>query len=163
MSDSLRILVDTNVWVDSYCGWHKGWSDARNLIQAAIRTHAQLLFPVHCTKDVLYIVTQECKRKALKEEGSLDDALAQAAKATALGCLRNMEAIATAVGADGSDLWLADKYLKLHDDFEDNLVLAACERAHTDFLVTTNKTLLQHATVAAKTPAQMTEILEVRV
>lgn len=158
----MRIMVDTSVWVDSYCGWHSGWADARNLMQTAIRAHATLLFPVHCAKDVLYVVTQEYKRKTLKEENHLSESAARAARTAALGCLRNMESIATAVGSDTSDLWLADRYLRLHADYEDNLVLAACERSDADYLVTTDKALLQHATVAAKTPTQMMEILELR-
>ena len=66
---------------------------------------------------------------------------------------------ATAVGADASDLWLADKYLALHRDYEDNLVLAACKRAAADYLVTNDRKLLEHADIAAKTPRQMMPIL----
>ena len=92
---SLKIMVDANVWVDSFCADH----------------------------------------------------------------VRNMTENATAVGADASDLWLADKYLALHRDYEDNLVLAACKRAQVDYLVTNDRKLLEHADIAAKTPRQMMPIL----
>lgn len=153
-------MVDTNVWVDSYCGWHPGWDDARKLIQLAPKRHVALLFPVHCAKDVLYITANELKRKTIREKGSLDEHTARAARVTALACMRNMSRVATPIGADASDLWLADKYLRLHEDFGDDLVLAACKRAGADYLVTTDKGLLQHADIAAKTPAQMVQILE---
>ena len=77
----------------------------------------------------------------------------------ALAFVRNMTENATAVGADASDLWLADKYLALHRDYEDNLVLAACKRAQVDYLVTNDRKLLEHADLAAKTPRQMMPIL----
>ena len=60
-----------------------------------------------------------------------------------------MDEIATAVGADSSDVWLARKYQRVHEDFEDCLVLAAARRAKVDFLVTSDDALLQHAPVAA--------------
>lgn len=155
-----RIMVDTNVWVDSYCGWHAGWRDARQFLRTALEADATLLVPVHCVKDVLYVVEGEFKRAAAREHGELGEDDAHAARQTALACARSMRDLATVVGVDGSDVWLADKYLRLHADFEDDLVLAACQRAGADFLVTRDKSLLAHADVSAKTPAQMTAILQ---
>ena len=108
-AEGLKLVVDTNVWVDSYCSEHPG-------NETAIR---QL----------------------------------------AWGCMRNMNEVATPIGADVSDIWLADKYLKIHPDFEDNLVLAACRRVKADFLVTNDAQLIAHADVVAKTPEQMLQLL----
>lgn len=57
--------------------------------------------------------------------------------------------IATAVGCDQSDVWLARKRRRLHGDFEDNLVLSAADRAKADLFVTNDEQLLRHAPVAA--------------
>lgn len=38
----------------------------------------------------------------------------------------------------------------VHNDFEDNLILAAARRADVDFLVTEDKKLIVHANVVAK-------------
>lgn len=107
----------------------------------------------------LYVVQHELKRSVLASGGALDEASARAIGDAALAFVRNMTENATAVGADASDLWLADKYLTLHRDYEDNLVLAACKRAQVDYLVTNDHKLLEHADLAAKTPRQMMSIL----
>ena len=69
-----------------------------------------LFFPVHIAKDVLYVVQHELKRSVLAGGGALDEASARAIGDAALAFVRNMTENATAVGADASDLWLADKY-----------------------------------------------------
>lgn len=155
----LKIMVDANVWVDSFCADHAESLAARAFIGQATETRALLFFPVHIAKDVLYVVQHELKRRVLAEKGSVDEASAQAIGEAALAFVRNMTENATAVGADASDLWLADKYLTLHRDYEDNLVLAACKRAQVDYLVTNDHKLLEHADLAAKTPRQMMSIL----
>ena len=159
---SLRIMVDANAWIDSYCSWHASCDSARAFFNAVGECDV-LLYPVHVAKDVLFVIGQEFKRATVQETGTpLTESQVQAANAAALACMRNMCERATAVGADGSDIWLADKYLATHHDFEDNLVLAACRRAKVDYLVTADKVLIEHADVCAKTPRQMTEILKNR-
>ena len=155
----LKIMVDANVWVDSFCVDHVESLAARAFIGQAAETGALLFFPVHIAKDVLYVVQHELRRSVLASGGALDEASARAIGDAALAFVRNMTENATAVGADASDLWLADKYLALHRDYEDNLVLAACKRAQVDYLVTNDRKLLEHADLAAKKPRQMMPIL----
>ena len=47
-----------------------------------------------------------------------------------------------------------------YDDFEDNFILAAAERAKVDFLVTSDQSLLRKATVAALSPQDMLAVLK---
>lgn len=155
----LKIMVDANVWVDSFCVDHAESLAARAFIGQATEMGASLFFPVHIAKDVLYVVQHELKRSVLASGGALGEASARAIGEATLAFVRNMTENATAVGADASDLWLADKYLALHRDYEDNLVLAACKRAQVDYLVTNDRKLLEHADLAAKTPRQMMPIL----
>ena len=159
IESSLRIMVDTNVWVDSFCMDHSESLSARAFIDRAYGAGAILLFPFHIAKDVLYVTQHELKRRALAEHASLDADASRAIFETCLAFVKNMMEHATPVGGDASDLWLAEKYLKLHRDFEDNLVLTACRRAEADYLVTNDKKLLEHADIAAKTPQQMLPIL----
>lgn len=154
-ADDKRYLVDTCVWVDNYCSDHVGSESARHFLAEAYRRGAVLLYAVHAAKDVLYVLENEFKRAARRESGFIDDASARAARQAALGCMKNMCSLATAVGADASDIWLADKYLEVHRDFEDNLVLSACRRAKADYLITSDRSLIAHATVVAKTPDEM--------
>lgn len=160
--EPLRIMVDTNVWVDSYCPDHSESDASRAFLTESMKEEAQLFFPVHIAKDVLYIIRHELKRAILSETGSIDGETSRAISQISLAFVKNMTESATPVGADASDLWLAEKYLSLHGDYEDNLVLAACKRIDADFLVTNDRRLLEHADIAAKTPRQMMTILSLR-
>lgn len=158
---AVRMMIDANVWVDNYCGWHSESSACRDMFAVACRSgDIELYYPVHIIKDVQYMVGLEYKQQARIHEGALTESAALAAKKAALACMRNMNELACAVGADGSDVWLADKYLSIHPDFEDNLVLAACKRIKADYLVTNDRALIRNADVLAKTPAQMLELLD---
>lgn len=156
----LKILVDTNVWVDSYCPWHKESQAAREFLSAAQRSRAQLLYPVHCIKDFSYVLEHELRRATLTDEGSaMTKGMARAIQETVRGCVDNLCELACAVGTDETDIWLARKYLPLTDDLEDGMVLAAAERAHVDYLITSDAKLAAHATVAALTPRLATQAL----
>lgn len=156
----VRLMIDTNVWIDNYCGWHKDSASCKRLLAMACAKGYELYYPVHVLKDVLYMTGLEYKRQARQHNGSLTEADAMGAQEVALGCMRNLMELATPVGADGSDIWLANKYLPVHHDFEDNLVLAACKRVKADYLVTNDLKLIQNADVLAKTPAQMIELIK---
>lgn len=158
----LRLMIDSNVWVDSFCVDRAGSLAARALISRAADEGVHLFFPVHSAKDVLYVTKGELKRKVLAETGAIDEASSRAIDEICIAFIKNMRENATPVGADSSDLWLAEKYLSIHRDYEDNLVLAACRRAEVDYLVTNDKKLLEHADVAAKTPKQMMPLLTLR-
>ena len=60
------------------------------------------------------------------------------------GCAR-----CAGVACDQADVWMARKQRCLHEDYEDNLVVAAAQRAHADCLVTNDQNLLEHSPVAA--------------
>ena len=64
------------------------------------------------------------------------------------------------VTADASDVWLARTHRQVHADFEDNLVVAAAQRAKADFLITNDEQLLKHAPVAALSVADAIKVLE---
>ena len=163
MSDTpISIMIDTNVWVDSFCGWHMRAPEAKRLLSLAQRSGYELLYPVHSLKDIVYLLTQEYKRKAREEEGQLTSTTGDSIKVNVVSIMRSIMELATAVGADVSDLWLADKYLPIHGDFEDNLVLAACQRARADYLVTNDQALISHADVVAKTPEDMVRLIEAK-
>ena len=57
--------------------------------------------------------------------------------------------IATPVPCDLSDIWMASKQRELHNDYEDDLIIAAAMRVKTDLLVTNDTKLCSHAPVAA--------------
>ena len=132
MSQPSRVLLDTNVWLDAFDGARPRSHAANELIDVCACRGIDLLYAVGTAKDVHYLVEASLKRQVY-----------------AAACVANMDEIATAVGADSSDVWLARKYQRIHTDFEDCMVLAAAQRAKADYLVTSDETLLRHAPVAA--------------
>lgn len=98
-------------------------------------------------------------RRMAAAEGQLGERSARAVRETVWGCVNNMCELATAVGVDEGDVWLARKYKSLLGDLEDNLVLAAARRVQADYVVTSDRELIQHLPVAALTPQDMLAVL----
>ena len=152
-------IVDTNVWLDNYLGSRPHSRASREFIVSALECGVQLAYPVHAVKDVFYLLQLNLKRKA-RENGDLSEGDAAAITAAAWSCVQNMREMATAVGADESDVWQACKYRQLTGDLEDNLVIAAAQRAQADFLVTNDKKLIHKAPVPAFMPEDASAYLE---
>lgn len=101
---------------------------------------------------MLYLINSDFKREyRRRHDGALTPEGAAAASEVAWACLKNLEEIATVVGCDQSDVWLARAQRSLHEDYEDNLVIAAVQRADADWLVTNDDALVRHIPVAALT------------
>lgn len=144
-----RVLLDTNVWLDAFDGARPRSREANELIDVCVRKGVDLLYAVGTAKDVHYLVGASLKRQVRTAGEALSEDRARAIAVYAAACVANMDEIATAVGADSSDVWLARKYQRIHADFEDCMVLAAAQRAKADYLVTNDEALLRHAPVAA--------------
>ena len=65
-----------------------------------------------------------------------------------------------AVGSDESDLWTACGLCNLHNDLEDNLIVAAAQRSNATYLITSDELLIKHAPVAALTPSDALTLLQ---
>ena len=154
------MLLDTNVWLDFFIPGRAGFDRARRFMRSAIEHDAMLMYPTRILADVFYEVRRDAKAwlrfggKPITEEAGL------ACRNHAWDCVRDMNELATAIGEDGSDVWVALKLRALNEDLEDNFVLAAAERAQVDYLVTSDRQLIQKATVPALTPQDMTALLE---
>lgn len=144
-----KILLDTNVWLDVFDGARPRSAKANELIDICEHKGIDLLFAAGSTKDVYYLVGASLKRQARAAGEALSENQTQAIATYAVACVSNMCEVATAVGVDASDIWLAQKYQRVHADFEDCLILAAAERSKADYLVTNDGALLRHAPMAA--------------
>ena len=154
----MRILLDTNVWLDNYLPEREGHRIIGDLLVACVEGGHEVLYASVSAKDVFYLIARAYKLYA-RAGGDLREGAAGAANEMAWACIDNMNEIATPVGMDGSDLWIAAKHKRLHADFEDNLVLAAAIRAKADYLVTSDEQLLRKAPVAALHPRDMLRLL----
>ena len=159
-----KVLMDTNVWLDCYLPNRKHGPIARELLKrcAGNEDKIDILIPLHTLNDVFCQVSREAKQWVRKSTGSLSEAYAHAANGQAWDCIDRMLKIGAPVGADMSDVWLACHLREINPDFEDDMVLAAAERAQADFLVTSDEQLIRKATVAALTPEDMLKVLLIR-
>ena len=161
MSAINLILLDTNVYVDLYSGIREGHRDALRLVNLARTCDTNLLFSAPSAKDVYYLVAADLKRLSRAENGGvLTEQAAAAANEMAWGCVSNMIEIATVVGCDQSDMWLAQRHKHVHHDFEDDLVIAAALRSKADFIVTKDERFARHSPVKAYSVADAIARLE---
>ncbi len=164
MKTPLRLLVDCNVWIDSYMAVHARHAESLRFVNEALENGCELLFGASKLETVFFVIRADTKRLIRAEKGEVSERDAGFALRFAWGCVDNMSEIATAVGIDASDLWRARKYHVYHNDLEDNVLLAAASRAEADYLVTWDERLLRDAAplVRAVTPTVMLTVLHER-
>lgn len=147
-----RILCDTNVWLDYYCGTRPLHDAANRLVKSSLRQGVMLMVPMSCLGDFFYLCRKDLKQGFREFSGSVSESNAAAANEGAWACLDALLNIATVVGGDGSDARIALKHKNLHGDYEDDLVIAAAFRSEADCLVTCDKRLLAKSPILALTP-----------
>ncbi len=138
----LRLLVCTDVWVALLD--KRPRPEAQGLLRSAQAAKAELLYPATALKDVFVALGgTEGKKGAWRAVDRMRD-------------------LGTAVGMDEADLTAACRYRMLSGSLDENMALAAAERAQADYLVTFSEALLQRSTVAALSPKDMCAVLEAR-
>lgn len=156
------LLLDTNIWLDYYIADRPGGDDAIALVSRASVDEITLAYPSLSVKDLFYVLNQEVKKEFREKYGSLTEAQARACREYAWACVDSMRDIAVAVPIGEPQVWLACHYKDLHDDFEDDLVLAALETSKADFLVTNDEALCRKASKGALSAADMLAYLKAR-
>lgn len=153
------ILVDTNVWLDQYLPNRPHKQESQAFVDAALSQGIELAYPASIVKDVFYIIAHEYKRIVRAETGTLTESDARAIQRLAWGVVDNMQEVATPIGMDLSDVWLATKWRGVDGDLEDNLVRAAAKRTNARLLVTWDKGMLAKAIVPTLTPADAINVI----
>lgn len=154
-----RILLDTNVLVDYLLGREPGCSACKEIIALSGPGQHALLAASTSMKDAYYLTRSTLKRQERIESGSVSEGQAQAASEVAWACIRQLMHIVTVVPVGRGECLDAMALRVLHDDFEDNLVLAAVREVDADFLVTGDSQLVRHAPVACLAPEDMAAFL----
>jgi predicted nucleic acid-binding protein len=154
------IVVDTNVWLDQYLPARPHRAESHAFMDAALAQGVELAYPASIIKDVFYVVGSEYKRIVRAQQGTLSEVDAQAIQRIAWGVVDNMQEVATPVGIDLSDVWLASKWRTVDGDLEDNLVRAASKRTRADLVVTWDKGMLAKAVVPTVTPTDAIAVME---
>lgn len=159
MPKPVRILVDSCVWIDSYLGDHARFEESYQFLKKARGAGAELLYGASKLEGMFYVLVAEFRRGMCDAGGNVPENATRVAQAFAWGCIENIRELATAVGLDEGDLWLACKYRSVGPDLGDNVLLAAAERAHADYVVTWDKDLLSTPVTRTATPTQMVAVL----
>ena len=153
------VLLDVDVWLDNYLPDRPAGADSRLMLDWLIEHDVAISYPITAPATLFYLIQQAMKQASRIENGSLNQSDVQSINETAWACIENMAEIGVPVGADASDFWIARKYRAIHADLEDNLVLAAAERAQADYLVTSDKSLLGKSTVPALSPHDFIQVV----
>lgn len=151
--------MDTDVWLDQYLPGRPHAKDSQTFVDKALGLGIEFAFPAASIKDVFYLAGSEYKRIVRAETGAGSEADAQAIQRIAWGIVDSLQEVATPVGMDLSDVWLASKLRKVDGDLEDDLVRAAAKRAKVDIVVTWDKGLLTKAVVPTATPTDALAVM----
>ncbi len=153
------LLVDTNVWLDFFLK-RPSFDEASAFMACARCNHADLFVTVAATADIAYLLEAGYKKEARRAGLGMGSSVAACAKQFARSCMKNLQELATPIGMDTADMWVANSLYSLHPDYEDDLMLAAAERANMDYLVTSDDALIKHASIPALTPADARKLIE---
>lgn len=150
----MGLLLDTNVLLDCYLFNRKGHKTAMELVSCASDSDVTLYYAGHSCVDLFYLITQAQKASMRAEGIEVTEQRAGAANEYAWGCIGNLRAIAVPVPLDMRAVRVAAEYKSACRDFEDDVVLAACELADVDMLVTNDRKLQGRAPLAVCTPEE---------
>ena len=154
-----KIVLDTNILVDYLLGREPACSECKQLLlMHAACEHAVCVSPLSL-KDAYYLVGMNLKRMERQASGHLDDSMAHAANEIAWACVRSLVESVLVLPVGRAEALQGLVYKSVHDDFEDNLVIAAAHSANADFVVTNDAALLRHAPIACLSSADMVALL----
>lgn len=143
-----KLLLDTNVWVDYYLGRSAGCAAATRLLGRVQGSEAFAAYVAsHTVKDLAYILAGSMKDYARERDGMLTPEKSAAAREVAWGCVRDLVERVLVVPVGQAEIIQAFTFKGVHDDLEDDIILAAAYRADVDYIVTHDKALARHAPV----------------
>ncbi len=153
------IVVDKNIWLDFYLHERALHEDAVRFFRVAEKFDANLATPADAANEVFYIIGRYLKQKTRENGGAVDESTARAINDFAWSCVDHMTDLAVSIPMDDRTAWLARRYRDITSDYEDGSVLASCELCKARYLVTHDKCLAKCANIAAKTAAEMADLI----
>lgn len=146
---SPNIFVDTNVWLDYYLAERQYHVLACQLIDYAVAHEVVVYSCIPSLKDLYFLYQRQRKREVREVSGDILPEQARVITSHAWQIIREVRQIATFVTLDAIDIDYAIALQRIHNDFEDNLILAASRRAYADYLVTNDTKLRNHSPILA--------------
>lgn len=141
----IKILVDTNIWLDYFLarGVHHHAVSAF-IAKTYGREDIALYVPSLSLKDLAYQLASLMKLDARRAGKDISSDIAAATREVSWGCMRSVLEKALVAPIGHTEVLGAFTYKRIHDDFEDDLVLAALDAVDANFLMTHDDTLRRH-------------------
>lgn len=141
----VKILVDTNIWLDYFLarGTHHD-AVSTFMAKAYQREDTALYVPSLSLKDLAYQLASLMKLDARRAGKEVTPEIAAAAREVSWGCVRNVLEKALVAPIGRTEALGAFTYKRIHDDFEDDLVLASLDAAGCQLLMTHDAALRRH-------------------
>lgn len=159
----LKVMVDTNVWVDYFLDRNDRHETAmRFVLEASADGRAVLYTASVSLKDVYYLICMLSKRSLRADNLPVTKERATAVAESAWSSVRAIIDLSIIVPVGQAEVLQAAALRSVHDDFEDDLVMAAAKRASVDFLVTSDDELLRRSPVGCLALADAFKLLMAR-
>lgn len=141
----IKILVDTNILLDYFLARSAHHHAVSAFIARAYeREDIVLCVPSLSLKDLAYQLASLMKLDARRAGKDITPDIAAAAREVSWGCVRSVLEKALVGPIGHTEVLGAFTYKRIHDDFEDDLVLAALDAVDANFLMTHDDALGRH-------------------
>ena len=156
ITDIDTLLLDTNIWVDYFLNTGDGVPAIDRLLELGDSNRFTLCFAPTTAKDVFFILPR--RLRLMDANGSS----AQSYLPAAWACLDYILEHATCATLSLGECELARMMRGRFHDFEDNLIVAAANTANADYIVTSDRKMLERMPEACITPERALELLELQ-
>lgn len=155
----VKLLLDTNVWLDFFLARTPGHQAASELLELAEGSERIALYTSSLSiKDLAYLLERDMKAGAREAGVSVTGQVSAAARETAWGCVRLVLEQSLIVPVGHPEVLQAFTLKSVHDDLEDDLLLGSAYRAGVDYLVTYDTKLARRSPVTCVTVCEALEI-----
>ncbi len=156
----LKLLVDTNVWMDYFLVRQEPHREAVELVRLAVGSEDVVLYAASLSlKDLAYLLENMFRRDVRESAGDVSPQAAAAARETAWGCVRVVVDKALVGPVGHAEVLQALTLRPAHDDFEDDLLLGAAYRADVDYVVTGDAALARRSPVPCVNASRAVELI----
>lgn len=156
----LKLLVDTNVWMDYFLVRQEPHREAVELVRLAFGSEDVVLYAASLSlKDLAHLLENMFRRDVRESAGDVSPQAAAAARETTWRCVRAVVDKALVVPVGHAEVLQAFTLRPAHDDFEDDLLLGAAYRADVDYVVTGDAALARRSPVPCVNASRAVELI----
>lgn len=156
----IKLLLDTNVWLDYFLARTPGHRAASELLELVEGSERVALYTSSLSiKDLAYLLERDMKAGAREAGVSVTEQVSSAARETAWGCVRLVLEQSLVVPVGHPEVLQAFTLKSVHDDLEDDLLLGSAYRADVDYVVTYDAKLARNAPVTCVSVREALEIV----